>query len=117
MRITMWRAIRPLGLVGLLGFAACERADARLENLTAGISKDSAVAVMGAQPKRIDPYLNNGQYIEAMYFPRAGKTDSASLTDRKMSPVVVINQKLAGWGWPFWDSVAAANSIPVAARK
>jgi hypothetical protein len=71
----------------------------------------------GDQPKRTDPYLIDGLYIESMFYPKRGKTDSLSLTDRKMTPVVVINGKLAGWGWPFWDSVAGSKNIPVAPAK
>ena len=99
------------------GLIACERADTRLDNLTAGITKDSVTAVMGGPPKRLDPYLIAGQYIETMYYSRLGKTDSASLTDRRMAPVVVINGKLAGWGWDFWDSTAEAHRIRVATKK
>lgn len=105
-------------VVSLLALSACERADPRIQHLSVGIEKDSVTAIMeGEKPKRIDPYLYNGQYIEAMLYPRKGKTDSASLQDRKMTPVVVINGKLAGWGWTYWDSTAEANHIPVAPKK
>ncbi len=115
MQIT--KKVAMAGLVSLLALSACERADPRLERLAVGIGKDSVTAVMeGEQPKRVDPYLNNGQYIEAMLYPRKGKTDSASFPDRKMTPVVVINGKLAGWGWTYWDSAAAANHISVAPK-
>ncbi len=104
-------------VVSLLAMTACERADPRLQNLTVGIAKDSAIAAMeGDAPKRIDPYLYNGQYIEAMLFPRKGKTDSAATADRNMTPVVVINGKLTGWGWGYWDSTATANHIEVAPK-
>ncbi len=115
MQIT--KAVGIAALASLLALAACERADSRLERLTVGIGKDSVIAVMnGEKPKRVDPYLNNGQYLEAMLYPRQGKTDSASTADRNMTPVVVINGKLAGWGWNYWDSAATANHIPVAPK-
>ena len=113
MRVTT----RRIGLLiagAVMALAACERADNRLEQLTVGIGKDSVLAVMGTKPDRLDPFLNKGQYIEAMYFTRQGVADSTARTDRKMSPVVVINGKLVGWGWTYWDSVAGANNIPVA---
>jgi hypothetical protein len=107
------RAAIPAALLMLA--AGCSRADARLEKLTAGIPKDSVIKIMGIEkPQRVDPYLTGGHYIEAMYFPLPGATDSAGLTDRKMSPVVVIDGALAGWGWTQWDSIAGANHIPVA---
>ena len=103
-------------LVGVI-VGACERDDSRLKNLTVGITKDSAALAMGGDPNRTDPYLINGQYIQTMYYMRTGKTDSASRTLRRMAPVVSINGKIAGWGWPFWDSVASANRIPVPEKK
>ncbi|NOT09402.1 MAG: hypothetical protein HOP28_14490 [Gemmatimonadales bacterium] len=100
-------------LVLVAGLAACGRKDPRLETLSAGISKDSATAVMGAQPVRLDPYLTDGLYVEAMYFTVPGETEAG---DRKMSPVVAIDGKLAIWGWKSWDSLAAQHKIQVAPK-
>ena len=101
-------------VLGLLFLSACSKGDVRLEKLSAGISKDSVLAVMGAEkPQRIDPFLVNGQYIEAMYFPKPGAADSASVADRNMSPVIVVDGKLAAWGWTQWDSIAGSKKIPV----
>lgn len=101
--------------LGLLLLSACgDKADARLENLSAGITKDSVLTIMGVdKAQRVDPYLVGGQYIEAMYFPKAGKADSASVATRNMSPVVVVDGKLVGWGWKQWDSIAATKKIVV----
>ncbi len=115
MRIT--NRVGLASLVALLALSGCERSDPRLEQLAVGMAKDSVLAVMGGEkPQRVDPYLNNGQYVEAMLYPRMGKADSVSLRDRNMTPVVVINGKLAGWGWNYWDSTAGANNIPVAPK-
>ena len=91
----------------------CEREDGRLKKLTVGISKDSAASAMGAKPDRVESYLVNSQYIQTLFFVRSGKTDSASRALRKMAPVVTISDKVVGWGWPFWDSVAGKNKIEV----
>lgn len=115
MRIT-GRHLMAVAAVGMtLGLVACERADARLERLSVGISKDSVFQVMGEKPRRNDPYLVHGQYIEAMYFPRQGANEADATQDRSMTPVIAINQKVTGWGWAYWDSVASANAIEVAA--
>ena len=107
------RLVAPLATLLLL--SACgPGSDGRLEQLSAGITKDSAQAIMGGAPHRVDPYLVNGQMIEALYYPKPGATDSAALADRNMSPLVVVDGKLTGWGWQQWDSVAAANKIVVA---
>jgi len=112
MRITVRRGIEAVLFGTVLATIGCEGSDPRLKKLAVGMPKDSVVATMGAKAKRVDPYLYNGRYIEAMYYPRPGKTDP-NIEDRKMAPVVVINGKLAGWGWPYWDSVASSNHIPV----
>jgi hypothetical protein len=108
--ITLVRLAVPLSLVAIV--AGCS-GDARYQTLAVGIPKDSAVKLMGVEkPQRVDPYLTNGHYIEAMYYRKPGQGDS--VPDRKLSPVVVVDGKLVGWGWKTWDSVAEANHIPVA---
>jgi hypothetical protein len=102
-----------LALAGAL--VACSSGDARLKQLTVGITKDSALKVMGSQtPTRTDPFLTDGKFIEVMYFAPAGTADS--LPDREMSPLVTVDGKLVGWGWESLDSVAVATKIPVAAK-
>lgn len=107
--------LSPLVLGALL--AACGPGeDPRVEALSVGISKDSAVAVMGGDvPSRVDPYLTGGQYIEALLYVRPGGEPSGadSIPDRQRTPLVIINGLLTGWGWAHWDSVASANNIPV----
>lgn len=107
---------RPLlAALVLVALSACTRKDARLELLSAGISKDSVIAVMGGDPpSKVAPYLVNGHYIETLYFTQPGAgTDSASLADRSLSPAVLVDGKLMGWGWKSWDSIAGANKIVV----
>ena len=112
----MSRAVSYAVLVGALS-AACSRGDPRLEKLSVGIPKDSALAVMGVEkPVRVDPYLVSGHYIEAMYFARSD-ADTGKVPDRKLSPVIVIDGNLAAWGWTKWDSIAGANNIVVEKKQ
>jgi hypothetical protein len=104
----------PLALVLAAALAGCSSGDARFKQLTVGISKDSALKVMGAAQVRADGYLIDGKSLEVLYFAPAGSTDS--LSDREMSPLVAVNGQLIGWGWETLDSVAAATKIPVAAK-
>ncbi len=118
MKITMSGIVRVAVLGLVVAAMGCERSDPRLKNLRAGMGKDSvAVAMEGSAAQRTDPYLYKGQYIQTMYFPRKGKTDSASLADRAMAPIIMIDGKVTGWGWDYWDSVATANHIPVAKKN
>ena len=99
-------------LVLLAGLAACGAKDSRLERLTTGISKDSAMAVMGVEKAaRIDPFLVGGKYIEVIYYSPAGTVDS--VPDRKKSPLIAVDGVLIGWGWKTLDSLSGATRIPV----
>jgi len=105
----------PVALALAAALAACSSGDARFKQLTVGISKDSALKVMGAaQPLRVDGYLIAGKSLEVLYFAPAGTADS--LPDRQLSPLVAVNGQLIGWGWETLDSVAAETKIPVAAK-
>jgi hypothetical protein len=107
-----FRTLIPLGLAAL-SLTGCQREDSRLKNLSLGINKDSTFNALGiTTPERPEMYLVNGQTIEAVVLRREGADgplDSLSLSEK--TPVVLINDKLAGWGWNYWDSVRAANKI------
>jgi hypothetical protein len=113
MRITGNGVLRAAVVAGLLLTLGCSSEDSRLKKLTVGITKDSAIAAMGSAPSENAPYLMNGKYIETLYYVRPGKTDSVSKTLRRTAPVVTVDGKVTGWGWKYWDSVAAANGIQV----
>ena len=105
----------PIALALAAALAACSSEDTRLKQLTVGISKDSALKVMGtAQPVRADAYLIDGKSLEILYF--APRRSADSLPDRQLAPLVAVNGQLIGWGWEILDSVAAATKIPVAAK-
>jgi len=110
--------IRPAPLAATLligGLLAGCGGDQRLDRLTAGISKDSTLAIMGVEkPKRVEAYLSKGHYIEALYYYPPGKSEAPDLADRQLSPVIVIDGVLAAWGWRQWDSIAGAHRIVVA---
>ncbi|HEV8599805.1 MAG TPA: hypothetical protein VGQ69_10630 [Gemmatimonadales bacterium] len=105
-------SVARVALLGVL-LAACSAGDSRFKGLTRGISRDSVLKVLGdAKPERLDAFLVNSQFIEAFYFAPAG-ADSGSTPERDLSPVVVVDGKLAGWGWEVWDSIAGQNNIPL----
>ena len=99
--------------IGSLAIMGCTKDDPRLGNLNEGISKDSALAVLGDQtPESPATYLVKGQMIEAMMVRREGAEgplDSLSRAD--YNPVVIIDGKLAGWGWKYWDSLSQSIGV------
>lgn len=111
---------RPIALIATLAIfgaiTACSGGDARFKRLSVGIPRDSALQLIGVEkPARVDPFLVNGHYFEVMYYAKPG-ADTTKVPDRKLSPIVVVDGKLVGWGWKSLDSVAEANKLPVAAK-
>ena len=109
-----WKARTLLAVaIGSLVMMGCTRDDPRLKNLTPGITKDSTLTVLGVRTaERPATYLVKGQMIEAMMLRREGiegPLDSLPKTD--YSPVVIVDGKLAGWGWKYWDSVSQAIGV------
>src|SRR5688500_2051264 len=93
--------------IGSLGLLGCSTEDAPQQDLNAGITKDSAIAVLGGSAgERPAVYLIKGKMIEAIMVRHQGAEGPLdSLTRKQYSPVVMIDGKLAGWGWKYWDSV------------
>lgn len=107
-----------VGLATLL-VAAC--GDARLDQLSTGISRDSALKVINegvagdslARVYKQETYLYKGQLINVLFYNQAGikQDDDSSLVAKKQKPIVTVNGKVTGWGWTYYDSVAKANNI------
>ncbi len=83
--------------------------DSRLDKMSLGISKDSVLSIMG-RPERFDGYFANGQSIYAYYFAPPG-VDSGLTPERKLTPVILIEGKVAAWGWDEWEVIAGKNDI------
>jgi hypothetical protein len=108
-----------IAAVSVIALAGCQREDPRVKALSAGITKDSAMTVMEIPgSERPVSYLINGQFIETFVVRRTGvEGPRDSLSRSQTTPVVVIGGQVAGWGWKYWDSVGAANGIPVKPEK
>ncbi|HEY9229170.1 MAG TPA: hypothetical protein VIP11_21140 [Gemmatimonadaceae bacterium] len=109
--------------------AACGE-DKRVKELSAGITRDSAVTVLAQDIKgasgpdafpnvyKRDAYLIDGKDYEVLYFSAENKKfmkDSVQYSE--LTPIVFVNNILYGKGWQVWDSIAAAHKIPVPDHK
>ena len=116
-------------LAGAVLATGCE--DKRVKALDTGISRDSALSVMGKGVSSSAPdslrniylrerYLIAGQHYETMYFTPDDKkhnlSDTSAVNWKKLTPVVFREGKLIGRGWSYWDSVSTANKIPLRKR-
>ena len=111
-------------LAGAVLATACE--DKRVKALDTGISRDSALSVMGKDVSSGAPdslpniylherYLIAGQHYEVMYFtPDDAKkklSDTSAVNWKKLTPVVFREGKLIGRGWSYWDGVAMEKKV------
>ena len=103
--------------------------DSRVKKLDAGITRDSAVTVIGKDPKgggrdsfpnvyKRDRYLIDGKSYEVLYFTADNVkiTADSSVPPKKLTPLVFVDNRLVGKGWETWDSVSKAHKIPLVKR-
>jgi len=106
--------------------------DTRLEKLSTGISRDSVLAIINegaasdslARVYRQESYLlankeGNAHLANILFYNKKGvkEVDTPGLARADVTPIVVSDGKVIGWGWTYYDSVAKANNIPTAATK
>ncbi len=90
--------------------------DRRLDKLSVGITRDSVTSAMGSLPHTTQSYFVNSKNWELDLFTRHPTLPADSVAWRKMSPVVLANGKVVGWGWPWWAKQAAKLNIPMPAK-
>jgi hypothetical protein len=105
--------------------AAC--GDARINKLEAGISRDSALALINegangdslARVYRQETYLIDGKLLNVLFYNKDGiKRDADStLAADAQTPIVTVAGQVTGWGWAHYDSVAKANNITPAPHQ
>ncbi len=66
--------------------------------------------IMGGRPDRAEAYLTGGQVIEGLFYGKAG-ADSGKTPQDKLTPVVLIDGKVTGWGREAWEKVASEHNI------
>ena len=115
-----------LSSLGLLALSACQ--DKRIRELDVGISKDSAIAILadGVVPNvdtiqnvyRHNRYFVQGKEFDIYLFdPQNRKLwNDPEVTDKELTPVVVIDGKVDGWGWGHMDDVTSKYSIQLRAE-
>ena len=112
------------GLFALTTLAGC--GDPNIGKLTVGISRDSVLKILALESTATDStpnvyreerYLQNGRFITVlMYSPTGKKQGTDTLPEEQLTPVVLRDDTLTGWGWEHTDSVANANNIVLKPR-
>jgi hypothetical protein len=114
--MSRWTSRAALALLAVGSLAAC--GDGRLKKLSAGIAADSVAVLMEADaPHTMSSYLVDGKYWEVLMYPRTAATPGDSIAWREMSPVVMADGAVVGWGWSYLDETAAEKGFQVPAKE
>ena len=114
--MSRWTSPAALALLMIGSLAAC--GDGRLKKLSTGISQDSVAVLMDADaPHTMSSYLVDGKYWEVLLYPTKTVAPGDSIPWRQMSPVVMADGAVVGWGWSYLDDMAAEKGFAVPAKE
>lgn len=120
------RLVRSLVVASSIALAC---GDPRVKELSTGISRDSVLTILGdgspvvqgdSLPHVYDAakYLVNGRNYEVFYYTKTEeKAGADSLAPDKLTPIVLQDGAVSGWGWAHWDSVAKTINLPLPRHK
>lgn len=121
------RRLAPLALLGVAAFfAACGEGDSRTKQITPGMSSESALKVLGADPGaaisadtlrnvwRKTSFLMDNKHIDVIYYSPNNEHWRAADTvpEDKVIPVVTVDGKVVGVGQRAYDSVSKIYKLP-----
>ena len=130
--ITRFRTVTAGLLTGAIALATSACSDSRLDKLSTGIGRDSALAIINegtsgdslARVFKQDSYWlenkkGNAHVANILYYSRKGAkpADDSTVSRGATTPIVILDGKVVGWGWTYYDSLAAANKSPVTASQ
>lgn len=97
----------------------------RLMGLSVGLSKQEVLEKMGTKtiqandgtvvtnPYRTEMYHAKGSVFELLlYYTDIQKSDGA-ITDDELTPIVLKDEQVDGWGWSYWNDVMQKYEIRV----
>lgn len=108
----------------------------RLNDLELGFTKGKVLEVMGEStdtlksnqlrdsgtpnerviinnPYRSSAFTKSGTQIEILLYYTDLKSNDGAITDDELTPIILIDGKVAGWGWEYWTDVAAKYEIRI----
>lgn len=103
-----------------------------LSKLKTGFSKDEVLGVMGqgstqtwqpgilllpwpatkiTNPYRTEVFPLRSDTLEVLYYYTDIKAADGAITDDELTPIVLKNGKLDGWGWMYWNDTVKRYEI------
>ena len=98
-----------------------------LSKLMVGMTKDEIIELMGqgtyrdrghrpeivTDPYRVESYPVDQSSFEIIFYYTDIKNPDGAITDDELTPLVLKDGKLAGWGWSYWESTAIQYNIRI----
>ena len=94
-------------------------------SLSPGISKQEVLTAMGTKkitseygqiinnPYRTELYRHQGHAFELLLYYTDLKRRDGAITDDELTPLVILDGKLDGWGWSYWDGLVQKYELRV----
>ena len=107
--------------LGLRDFSEITRQNnARIMTLQRGMTPEQVIEHIGLSnnfrvpnPVRSEMYPAGDDTFRLLYFFSQLTVSDGKVTDEELMPVVFKNGMLDGWGWSYWEGVAAQYSIRI----
>ncbi len=97
-----------------------ERNRNNLSRLTLDMSRQQVLTVMKRPYRSETLSLSNGKRLELLYYHTDLKTPDGAVTDDELTPVVLIEDKVIGWGWILvrrFKEVDGSQGLPLEEEK
>lgn len=96
----------------------------RLNSLSLGMDKVEVLDVMGTgtkyaqgdritNPYRTEAYQAGGSTWEVLLYYTDIKREDGAITDDELTPIVLKDGKVDGWGWMYWQGIVQKYEIRV----
>jgi hypothetical protein len=101
-----------------------EQNTVRLQQLQPGMSKEDVQRIMGTTthrsgrysipaPYRSEMYPANGKRVEVLYYYTSVNYEVERIADDELTPIVLIDGQVDGWGWSYWENTADRLNIRI----
>ena len=74
-----------------------------------GIYRDVKVT----NPWRVEAYKADGKTFNVLFYYTDRKAADGAITDDELTPIVLVDGKVQGWGWSYWESTATRYDIRI----
>ena len=123
MRLLLASAVMSVGACAGNPLVIANQNNARIATLQRGMTPQQVIARIGPSsdstipnPFKTEMYPAGDDTFTLLFFYSQRTVADGNITDEELMPVVFKNGMLDGWGWSYWEGVAAQYSIRIRGR-